>query len=70
VLAVGVSSDWLFPAEQARAIADGILAAGGQAQYHEIDSPLGHDAFLKEWGQLDTLLHPFMEDGAAARGPP
>ncbi len=70
VLAVGVSSDWLFPAEQARAIADGIRATGGQAQYREIVSPLGHDAFLKEWGQLDTLLRPFMEDGAAARGPP
>ena len=51
-------------------LADGIRAAGGQAQYREIDSSLGHDAFLKEWGQLDALLRPFMADESAARGPP
>jgi O-acetylhomoserine (thiol)-lyase len=70
VLAVGVSSDWLFPPEQVRAVADGILAAGGQAEYREIDSTQGHDAFLKEWGQLDTLLRPFLMDCLVARGPP
>jgi homoserine O-acetyltransferase/O-succinyltransferase len=70
VLAVGISSDWLFPKEQVRAIVEGIQASGGQALYREIDSRLGHDAFLKEWRQLDTLLRPFVAEGSIARGPP
>ncbi len=60
VLAVGVDSDWLYPARQVRALAEGISAAGGNARYMEIHSPHGHDAFLKEWEQLDALLRPFL----------
>ncbi len=70
VLAVGISSDWLFPPAQVRAVADGIAASGRQAAYREIDSIQGHDAFLKEWGQLDALLRPFLMDCLVARGPP
>ena len=70
MLSVGVSSDWLYPSPQVRAIAEGVVAAGGQAEYREIISHLGHDAFLKEWSQLDTLLRPFMAERMAARGPP
>ena len=70
VLAVGISSDWLFPPEQVRALAEGITATGGQAEYREINSIQGHDAFLKEWGQLDALLRPFLMDSSVARGPP
>ncbi len=60
VLAVGVDSDWLYPARQVRELAEGISAAGGNARYVEIHSPHGHDAFLKEWEQLDALLRPFL----------
>lgn len=60
-LAVGTSSDWLFPPAQVRALAEGIQRAGGRARYAEIDSPLGHDAFLKAWDQLEMILRPFME---------
>lgn len=70
VLAVGISSDWLYPPVQVRAIAEGIRANGGRADYRELDSPLGHDAFLKEWVQLDALLRPFVADHRVARGPP
>ena len=70
LLAVGVSSDWLYPAPEVRALAEGVQAAGGQANYREIDSTLGHDAFLKEWRQLDALLRPFMGEQSVARGPP
>lgn len=65
-LAVGTSSDWLFPPAQVRALAEGVQRAGGRARYAEIDSPLGHDAFLKAWDQLETILRPFMEESAAA----
>ena len=56
VLAVGIDSDWLYPARQVREMAEGIQAVGGRARYAEIHSVHGHDAFLKEWDQLDTLL--------------
>ena len=62
VLAVGISSDWLYPAAQVRALADAITEAGGRARYAEIASPDGHDAFLKEWDILDALLRPFLDD--------
>ncbi len=60
LLAVGISSDWLFPPAQVRALAEGINAAGGHARYAELDSPLGHDAFLKAWDQLEGILRPFL----------
>jgi homoserine O-acetyltransferase len=70
VLAVGTSSDWLFPPSQVRDIAAGVRAAGGCAQYAEIASPLGHDAFLKAWDQLDAILRPFVSAATASRSPP
>jgi homoserine O-acetyltransferase len=60
VLAVGIDSDWLYPARHVREMAEGIAAVGGNARYVEIHSPHGHDAFLKEWEQLDALLRPFL----------
>ena len=65
-LAVGIDSDWLYPAAQVRAVAEGISAAGGRARYVEITSQAGHDAFLKEWDQLDAVARPFL---AASREP-
>jgi O-acetylhomoserine (thiol)-lyase len=59
-LVVGMSSDWLYPPELARGLADGIAAAGGSARYAEISSLDGHDAFLKDWRQMDALLRPFL----------
>jgi homoserine O-acetyltransferase/O-succinyltransferase len=59
-LAIGISTDWLYPPVQVKSLARGIVAAGGWAQYQEIVSPHGHDAFLKEWGALQALLRPFV----------
>ncbi len=60
VLAVGIDSDWLYPARHVRELAEGIAAAGGRARYVEMHSPHGHDAFLKDWEQLDAVLRPFL----------
>jgi homoserine O-acetyltransferase/O-succinyltransferase len=70
LLAVGISSDWLFPPTQVRALAEGIVAAGGQARYAAIESPLGHDAFLKAWDQVDAVLRSFMAERSSPRAPP
>ncbi len=60
VLMVGIRTDWLFPPDEIEALADRMAALGIHATYAEIDSPHGHDAFLKEWDQLDEILTPFL----------
>ena len=51
-LFVGIRSDFLFPAAHVRWLAEKVKTLGGNATYVELDSPHGHDAFLKEWGQM------------------
>ena len=53
---VGISSDWLFPAETVRDFANAIRAAGVRADYREMTSAHGHDAFLAEQADLVRLL--------------
>jgi homoserine O-acetyltransferase/O-succinyltransferase len=60
ILLIGISSDWLFPPGEVRALADRIAARGKDATYVEIDSPNGHDAFLKDWDDLTPILAEFM----------
>ncbi len=55
-LFVGVRSDILFPAVHIHTLADRVCATGGDATYVELDSPHGHDAFLKEWHQMAEAL--------------
>ena len=43
---VSFSSDWLFPPEQSRQMAEGLSRAGRRVSYLEITSDAGHDAFL------------------------
>ena len=57
---VGIRSDWLFPAGPIRDLRDRICALGKDVEYQELDSPHGHDAFLKEWGQLTAAIGPFV----------
>ncbi|MBA2276894.1 MAG: homoserine O-acetyltransferase, partial [Chloroflexia bacterium] len=61
VLLVGISSDWLFPPDEVRALAARLTALGKEATYIEIDSPNGHDAFLKDWDQLNPIMSRFLE---------
>ncbi len=56
-LFVGIRSDILFPAVHVRWLADKLRAVGGDGSYVELDSPHGHDAFLKEWHQMAEALH-------------
>jgi homoserine O-acetyltransferase len=60
-LAVGFTSDWLFPPEQNRAIALSLLRAGKRASYAELATDLGHDSFLLESEDLYTLVRGFLE---------
>jgi homoserine O-acetyltransferase len=56
VIGVGVDTDILYAAEEVRAWTEAYRAAGVDARYREIASPAGHDAFLIEWDQVETIL--------------
>ena len=53
---IGISSDWLFPPESVRGFADLIRSTGVPAEYCEMTSSHGHDAFLAEQAELVRLL--------------
>lgn len=53
---VGISSDWLFPPESVRGFAESVQAAGVNAEYREMASSHGHDAFLAEQAELVQML--------------
>ncbi len=56
-LFIGIRSDFLFPAARVRWLAGQVRSLGGDAAYVELDSPHGHDAFLKEWEQMTGALN-------------
>ncbi|HVB72684.1 MAG TPA: homoserine O-acetyltransferase [Ktedonobacteraceae bacterium] len=60
-LFIGIRSDFLFPAARVRWLAEQVSAVGGDATYVELDSPHGHDAFLKEWKQMNDALNVIKE---------
>jgi homoserine O-acetyltransferase/O-succinyltransferase len=53
---IGISTDWLFPAETVRCFAESVKSAGVHCGYREMDSAHGHDAFLAEQAALVQLL--------------
>ena len=61
VLFVGISSDWLFPAQEVRDTAETAREAGANVHYMEIDTKSGHDAFLKDWPELKEAMQPFLQ---------
>ncbi|MEA2714133.1 MAG: homoserine O-acetyltransferase/O-succinyltransferase [Gemmatimonadales bacterium] len=56
VIGVGIDSDILYPASEVRDWVAAYQAAGGRAEYREIASLYGHDAFLIEWDQVEGIL--------------
>jgi homoserine O-acetyltransferase len=53
---IGISTDWLFPAADVRRFSEALRAAGAKAEYREMESDHGHDAFLAEQAALLRLL--------------
>ena len=57
-LVVGITTDMIFTPAEMRALQRQIPGS----EYHEIDSPFGHDGFLVEHEQLNDILLPFMNN--------
>jgi homoserine O-acetyltransferase len=62
---VGITSDWLFRAQDVRAAAQRFALHGFDAQYLEFESRHGHDAFLAEPNALRAILGPVTRTPAA-----
>ena len=58
-LVVAITSDILFPPSDHDVMVENIPSV----EYRLIDSPFGHDGFLVEYEQLDTIIKEFMENG-------
>ena len=60
VLAVGFSSDWLYPTSELRMLLAAATAAGVNAAYHEVVTDAGHDGFLLPDTGLKVRMHAFL----------
>jgi homoserine O-acetyltransferase len=54
---VGISSDWLFPAKDVRALSKRLEAAGLQCDYTEFETSHGHDGFLAETDAIAAVVN-------------
>ncbi len=54
---VGISSDWLFPAEDVRSLAERIQSAGASCDYSEFETSHGHDGFLAEMEAIAAVVN-------------
>ena len=67
VLAIGISTDWLFPAGDIRAFTARMQAARVRARYAELASSQGHDAFLAHVDGLSDVIK--SQDGLLSARP-
>ena len=69
VMAIGFTSDWLYPPEENREIIQALLKLGKDASYAEIASELGHDSFLLKTPLYFDLVSAFLDGEAATPNP-
>jgi homoserine O-acetyltransferase len=56
IIGVGIDSDILYYPSEVREWVNAYRRAGANAEYREISSLYGHDAFLIEWEQVQKIL--------------
>jgi homoserine O-acetyltransferase len=59
-LAIGASTDILFPLQQQQQIADGLRMGGAEAEFLPLESPQGHDAFLVDIERFGPAVANFL----------
>jgi len=61
LLLIGISSDWLFPDEDVKALAEKAQSVGVDVSYESFFSSQGHDAFLSEANRLEPSIKKFLD---------
>jgi len=61
-LVIGVSSDILYPPHQQRELISDLFERGKSARYVEVQSPLGHDAFLLDFAHMGRAIREFLKE--------
>lgn len=56
-LVIGIDSDILYPTNEQKELAELL----GNGSYDELESPLGHDAFLLEFEKMQQIFNPFLQ---------
>ena len=59
-LIISFSSDWLFPTQESKIIVNILNNLSRQVSFLEIETDKGHDSFLLDEPQLDTLINGFL----------
>jgi homoserine O-acetyltransferase len=67
LLLVGISSDWLFPASDLRALAMRARAVGVDVCYATLESAHGHDGFLADADLLAPIVRAHLEEQGESR---
>jgi homoserine O-acetyltransferase len=66
VLVVALTSDWLFPPEQSRVVANALARTGKHVSYSVLSAPHGHDGFLVDVAHLSETIRAFLPDPDAS----
>jgi homoserine O-acetyltransferase len=61
-LAIGASTDILFPVQQQQEIAEGLARGGARTAFMGMDSPQGHDAFLVDYDRFGPAVRGFLDE--------
>jgi homoserine O-acetyltransferase len=61
---VSFTSDWLYPTPESRRIVHALNAANAHVSFVEIDSRLGHDAFLLDVPEMNRVVDGFLRAAA------
>jgi len=61
-LLIAFSSDWLFPPDHMKEIANALRANGLDVTYVNVESDYGHDAFLLEVEEMTRLISAFLRN--------
>lgn len=59
-LAIGATTDILFPLQQQQQVAEGLRAGGADAEFQALESPQGHDAFLVDIERFGPAVAGFL----------
>lgn len=60
LLVVGIDTDILYPVREQLELVEALRRVGVNAQYREMTSPWGHDAFLLDTDQLGRIIADFL----------